>query len=111
MILRTLLPAGLMSGAAVAALLALPSATPHPAPDLPSHKGDRLRPAPEAPVPFAPWRVPDPAPLAQAAPEPPQPVLEPVPKPVATRTADVCTRHHGWKVMTDNGRSWHCAFR
>jgi hypothetical protein len=49
--------------------------------------------------------------LATPPPEPPRPAPEP-PRPVvaAARPTDICARHGGWRVVTDGGRSWRCAY-
>jgi hypothetical protein len=120
MILRTLLGTGIMAGVAVATLLALPS-TPRDSAqrqEPPAPKGDRLESPHQTPgddrrEPWIPWAVPDLPPAPKPLPAPPQPVLERASTSTAgaSAQANICTRHHGWKVMTDNGRSWHCAFR
>jgi hypothetical protein len=30
--------------------------------------------------------------------------------PTAPKPENVCSRHGGWKVITDGGRSWRCAY-
>jgi hypothetical protein len=104
--LRTLFLTGVMGAAIVLLLLALASAprpAPAAAPPERTHKADRL-PARllETPMP------PEPQPLPKAAPAPALPVLAAVPE--RSPPHDICSRHHGWKVITDNGRSWHCAY-
>jgi DMSO/TMAO reductase YedYZ molybdopterin-dependent catalytic subunit len=103
--LRTLFLTGGMCAAIVLVMLALASA-PRPAPAAAperAHKADRLpaRPLEEPPPP-------EPQPLPKAAPAPALAVLEAVR--AAPAASNICTRHHGWKVITDNGRSWHCAY-
>jgi hypothetical protein len=105
MTLRTLFLTGGMCAAIVLVMLALASA-PRPAPAAAPervHKADRLpaRPLEEPPPP-------EPQPLPKAAPAPALPVLAAIPERPPPR--DICARHHGWKVITDNGRSWHCAY-
>jgi hypothetical protein len=103
--LRTLFLTGVMGAAIVLLLLVLASA-PRPAPAAPperAHKADRL-----AARPLEEPRPPEPQPLPKAAPAPALPVLAAIPERSPPR--DICTRHHGWKVITDNGRSWHCAY-
>jgi hypothetical protein len=49
-----------------------------------------------------------------AFPDPPPPAALPIRSALPVRSivmaTDICTRHRGWKVVTDNGRSWHCAY-
>jgi hypothetical protein len=108
MTLRTLLLTGGMGAAIVLILLVLASA-PRPAPAAASvertHKADQLPARRLEPTSMPP---PEPQPLTKAAPAPALPVLTAIPARPPPR--DICTRHHGWKVITDNGRSWHCAY-
>ena len=100
--------AAVLSGLAAAALLADIGGS-HP----------KAQPRFEPPAPTSSWelkadRLPLP-PLAIAAVVPamlmPLPAPPPVqPQPVSAPVSDICTRHGGWKVVTDGGRSWHCAF-
>jgi hypothetical protein len=103
--------------AVAAAVLALVTAPASP------RKGDRLA---------APWPVdigpavevvarPPPAPVVLApvieVSAPPTSIVEappkfaPEPPRAAARPTDICARHGGWRVVTDGGRSWHCAYR
>jgi hypothetical protein len=106
MTLRTLLLTGGMGAAIVLILLVLASA-PQPAPAAAPpaerpHKADRLpaRRLVEPPMP------PEPQALPNTAPAPAPVVLAAVRPPLAHD--NICTRHHGWKVIS--GRSWHCAY-
>jgi hypothetical protein len=48
-------------------------------------------------------------PRAEAPPTLP-PVIE-IPKPEKPKQeSNLCTQHGGWKVETNNGRSWHCEY-
>jgi hypothetical protein len=82
------------------------------------HKGDRLvtpRPVDIGPAVEVVARPPS-APVIEVS-APPTPIVEappkfaPEPPRVAARPTDICARHNGWKVVTDGGRSWHCAYR
>jgi hypothetical protein len=77
-------------------------------------KADRLRPVDIGPAVEVVARPPAPAVvevLATPPPEPPRSAPEP-PRPVvaAARPTDICARHGGWRVVTDGGRSWRCAY-
>jgi hypothetical protein len=105
MTLRALFLTGGMCAAIVLVMLALASA-PRPAPAAAperAHKADRL---PARPLEDAPPH--EPQPLPKAAPAPAPPALAAIPE--RSPPHDICSRHHGWKVITDNGRSWHCAY-
>jgi hypothetical protein len=103
-----------MSAALVAALIAL-AAEPRPPP---SHKGDRLAYEPRRPVeePVRAPKAPPPVTLIQddpraAAPPPVELPIQVPARPVsAPKPENVCSRHGGWKVITDGGRSWRCAY-
>jgi hypothetical protein len=94
------------AGAAAAFMLALlaHAATPRPRPPAPLPAPLKDTPAPAA-------RKSDRLPLAFADrvifPEPPAAL----PLSSVHLATDICTRHKGWKVITDGGRSWHCAYR
>jgi hypothetical protein len=106
--------AQIAAGASAALVLALMAhaAAPHQRPPVgfpariaegpsgPSAKSDRL--GTIAPIAFV-DRVSFPAPPATL------PIRSPLP--IRSAATDICTRHHGWKVVTDGGRSWHCAYR
>jgi hypothetical protein len=105
-----------VAAALAAAVLSLTAASPR--------KGDRLAvpravdigPAievvarPPAPAVVEVLATPPPEP-PRPAPEPPRPAPEP-PRPTlaAARPTDICARHGGWRVVTDGGRSWRCAY-
>jgi hypothetical protein len=108
--LRELAVAAVAAALAAAALSLTAPASPR--------KGDRLvtpRPVDIGPavavVARPPAEVPAPPGPALVPPEPPKPAPEP-PRPVvaAARPTDICARHGGWRVVTDGGRSWRCAY-
>jgi hypothetical protein len=100
--IRTLLLTGVMCAAIVGVMLAL-AAVPERPVAAPAHKADRS--VRVEPTPYLPdWQE-------TALPPPvPEPLPVVVPEPVKHQPTNVCTRHKGWKVITDNGRSWRCAF-
>jgi hypothetical protein len=102
-----------MSAALTAALWALAAEPPRS-----PYKGDRLAYEPRQHV-EEPVRAPKPPPpvtLIQDEPRAaaPPPVELPIPVPArpvsAPKPENVCSRHGGWKVITDGGRSWRCAY-
>jgi hypothetical protein len=79
-------------------------------------RGDRLVPVRVIPMAEPPKTQPIPPPVVtppiETIPEP----KEQAPAPIERRRrhsdrGDICQRHNGWKVVTNGGRSWRCAFK
>jgi hypothetical protein len=78
-------------------------------------RGDKLVPVRVIPIAEPPKIQPTPPPVVsppiETVPEP----REQAPAPIGRRRrhsdrGDICQRHNGWKVVTNGGRSWRCAF-